>query len=102
MTNKYDAGDRIEITTSTPFQNAAGTAFDPDVVRFKVKAPGVTAVTYTYGTDDEVTQNATGDYSCTIDVETAGDWYYRIEGETSDEVNRGADEGKFTVVATEL
>lgn len=102
MTNKYDKGDRVVISTSTVFQDDEGTAFDPDVVRFRVKPPGSAAVTYVYGTDSEVTKTATGDYTLTIDVETVGDWYYRIEGETSGGENRGADEGRFNVVASEF
>lgn len=98
MANTYDKGDRVEITTSTVFQDADGTAFDPQVVRFKVKSPGGTTVTYVYGTDSEVTKSATGDYTCTIDVDTAGVWTYRIEGEQSDGENRGADEGYFEVL----
>ena len=99
--NSYDLGDRIEIyNTATPFQNAAGTAFDPNIVRFKVKNPAGTTTTYTYGVDAQVTKNATGDYTCTIDVDSSGSWYYRIEGEQTGGENRGADEGSFYVKGT--
>lgn len=100
MSNRYDVGDRVVLSTSTPFQDASGVAFDPDVVRFRVKPPGGAAVTYVYGTDDEVARAGTGDYTCTIDVEAAGDWNYRVEGETSDGENRGADEKYFAVNKT--
>jgi hypothetical protein len=97
MANTYDTGDRIEITTSTVFQDSDGSAFDPDVVTFTVKEPGAASEEYVYNTDAEVTRNGTGDYTCTIDVDTSGRWYYRIEGETSGSENRGADEGTFYV-----
>lgn len=94
--NEYDVGDRVAINTSTVFADSAGTAFDPDVVTFRIKEPGTAAVAYVYNTDAEVTKNGTGDYTCTIDVETEGRWYYRVEGTTGG-VNRGADEGEFIV-----
>ena len=96
-TNTYDPGDRVDLSTSTVFQDSDGTAFDPDVVTFIVNEPGVTSVEYVYGTDPEVVKNDTGDYTCTIDVETIGWWYYRIQGETSGGQNRGAAEGSFNV-----
>lgn len=102
MTNVYDKGDRVVISTSTVFQDDEGTAFDPDVVTFRVKEPNTTAVAYIYGTDSEVEKVATGSYTCTIDVETVGDWYYRIEGATSGGENRGADEGRFNVAKSEF
>lgn len=98
MTNEYDVGDRIKLSTSTAFADSAGTAFDPDVVRFKVRDPAGTTTTYVYGTDANVTKVATGDYECEVDVDTAGMWLYRIEGEQSSGENRGADEGRFVVI----
>ena len=95
--NEYDKGDRITVNTSTTFQDSAGTAFDPDVVTFKVLEPGQAAVSYVYGVASEVTKNGTGDYTLTIDVETEGRWHYRVQGETSAGVNRGADDGQFDV-----
>lgn len=100
--NSYDTGDRIEITTGTAFQNKqSAVAFDPDVVTFKVLNPNGTTTTYTYNQagaqDAAITKNATGDYTLTIDVDIAGDWYYRIAGEETGGENRGADEGKFIV-----
>ena len=95
--NTYEIGDRVRIRTSTPFQDAAGTAFDPDVVTFEVRSPGGSTVSYVYGTDDEVTKIATGDYACDVDVEAAGGWYYHVRGETDEDQNRGADQGWFGV-----
>ena len=102
MANTYEVGDRVEINTSTVFQDSGGTAFDPDVVTFQVTTPGGSTSTYVYDTDSEVTKNGTGDYTCTIDVETAGVWPYYIKGETSGGVNRGAARGEFYVRGTGL
>lgn len=95
-TNTYEVGDRVRVRTSTPFQDAAGAAFDPDVVTFEVKDPAGTTVDYIYGTDDEVSKIATGDYACDVDVDTAGVWYYYVSGMSGSE-NRGAHQGSFYV-----
>lgn len=97
MANQYDTGDRIEIDTSTVFQDSDGSAVDPDTVRYKVKDPDGNTTTYVYNTDNEVTRNGAGDYTLTIDVNTRGVWHYRIEGEQTDGENRGAKEGYFVV-----
>lgn len=102
MTLICDRGDRVEITTGTPFKDSAGTAFDPDVVRFRVRNPAGTVTTYVYGTDSEVTRTTTGDYKLTIDVDSSGNWYCRVEGETSAGENRGADEIYFTVKSSKI
>lgn len=100
MSNRYDVGDRVVLSTSTPFQDASGVAFDPDVVRFKVKPPSGETVVFVYGEATNVVKVATGDYTCTIDVDEVGDWSYRVEGETSGQENRGADEKYFAVNKT--
>ena len=97
MANTYDTGDVVDIDTSTVFQDADGTAFDPQVVTFKVVDPDSTSTDYVNGVDSEVTKNATGDYTCSIEVATAGYWYYRIAGTQNDASLRGADEGRFYV-----
>lgn len=97
MANTYEVGDRIRISTSTPFQDIDAVDIDPDVVTFTVKNPNGTSTDYIYGTDGEVTKAGTGDYDCDIDVDIAGRWYYYIIGETSGGVNRGAHQGYFDV-----
>lgn len=97
--NTYEVGDRVRIQTSTPFQDADETAFDPEVVTFEVKDPAGTTTAYVYLTDDEVSKIATGDYACDIDVDAAGTWRYYVLGEQSDGENRGADQGSFYVKA---
>lgn len=97
MSNTYEIGDRVRIRTSTPFQDSSAVAFDPAVVKFEVKAPGVATVTYTYGSSANVSKIATGDYACDIDTDTAGTWDYYIIGETAGGENRGASQGTFFV-----
>jgi hypothetical protein len=97
-TNTYEVGDRIRIRTTTPFADAAGTEFDPQVVSFEVKEPGEDTAAYVYGDDANVTKIATGDYACAIDVNTVGAWQYYVKGETGDGENRGAAQGSFRVV----
>ncbi len=101
MSNTYDTGDVVEINTSTVFQDSGGTPFDPDVVTFTINEPRAASVNYVLA-DPEVVKNGTGDYTCTIDVDTPGSWYYRIFGEQSGGENRGADEGEFLVVQSNV
>jgi hypothetical protein len=91
-------GDRWRIKTSTPFQDKeTGTPFDPDVVRFEIKAPGLPTAEYIYGEDSNVEKVGVGDYYCDIDVDIPRTWYYHIIGETSEGENQGADQGSFFV-----
>lgn len=106
MANTYDSGDRINITTSTTFQDSDAVAFDPDVVTFKVKDPAGTVTTYTYdqdgAQDSAITKNGTGDYTLAIDCDTSGAWHYRVSGEQDGGENRGADEGYFEVTTSNV
>ena len=102
MSNTYDIGDRVTLYMTTPFQDADGTVFNPPVVNAKVTPPSDVSVTYVYGVDDELTRIDTGDYECEFDVDSSGWWRYRIEGETAEGENRGADEGSFYVIASQI
>ena len=102
MANSYDVGDTVRVSTTTVFTDAADSAFDPDVVRGKVKDPSGNATTYVYGTDSELVKDATGDYHFDVDVDEAGTWYYRIEGESSGGAKQGADEGTFEALVTQF
>lgn len=103
MANTYDTGDRVAINTSTVFQDSGGNAFDPAKVTFTVKDPSGTETPYVYDQDGDkdpaITKNDVGDYTLTIDVDAAGAWYVRIDGEEDDGENRGADEIYFNVFA---
>lgn len=94
--NTYDIGDNVRC--SAAFTDANSTAFDPDVVRFKLKPQGQSITTYVYGTDSELVKDSTGNYHVDVDVTSLpGTWYYRFEGESSAGVGQGADEVWFQV-----
>jgi hypothetical protein len=95
---EYDIGDVVRLYTSTPFtDNDSGETFDPDVVNFKVLAPGATeSTTYVYGTDAEVVYDSIGAYHMLVRPAVAGKWLWRVEGFT-DTLAMGAEEGSFTV-----
>jgi hypothetical protein len=97
--NWYDVGDRVRVYTETPFQDAATppVPFDPDVVTVLVRAPGGTVTAYEYGADPEVVKLDVGEYELELDVEAAGEYRYRFQGETSGGENQGASEGRFGV-----
>ncbi len=95
MANTYDIGDLVRITAT--FTDAAGDATDPDVVRMKYQDPSGTEAT-----DSNPTNSATGVYYADIDVDEAGTWYYRFEGETSGGSPQGAYEAFFYARASEF
>jgi len=66
---------RLEAT----FENDDGTAVDPDTVKFRTYAPSGATATYTYGDDDEVQRESTGNYTADITPDEAGRWHYRWE-----------------------
>lgn len=55
-----DEGDVAKVTILT--KNAAGNLADPSTLVVKVQPIGGTTVTYTYGTDGELTKSTTGTY----------------------------------------
>ncbi len=95
MANVYQVGDAVRVKTVSGFADSTPTAFDPDVVRGKVKDPSGNVVTYVYGVDVELAKDGTGLYHFDVDVDEAGTWYYRLEGESSAGAHQGADEGTF-------
>ena len=95
---EYDIGDAVKIYTSTPFQDqSTGNPTDPDVVRFKVRTPSGTVTPYVYGTDTEVVKDGTGDYHMIVRPDEAGEWVWRVEGETSEGLALAAEEAHFDV-----
>lgn len=54
---------------------ATGVDIDPSVVKGWTRSPAGTVTTYTYGTDSAVAKTATGNYTLTFDVDTAGTWW---------------------------
>lgn len=90
--NEYDKGDLVRVTAV--FTDSAGTAVDPDVVRFVVRNPRETETAYLYGTDAAVVKSATGNYYVDVSADYEGTWYYRYYSTGS---GQAAGEGSFTV-----
>ena len=76
MTNAYDVGDEVRCTGT--FTDANGAAVDPTAVYVKVKDPSGNVTTYQYGEDPEVVKSDTGIYYVDVNVDEAGDWWYRF------------------------
>lgn len=92
MANEYDKGDKVRVTGT--FTDSAGTAVDPDVVRFVVRNPRGVETTYLYGTDAALVKSATGIYYVDVSADVEGKWYYRYYSTGS---GQAAGEGSFTV-----
>jgi hypothetical protein len=75
---QFDKGDRV--LCSGEFRDAGGELVDPATVTFKVKKPGGSITTYTYGLDVELVKDAVGKYRVEVDVDISGTWFYRFEG----------------------
>ncbi|CAN1724428.1 conserved protein of unknown function [Hyphomicrobium sp. 1Nfss2.1] len=68
-------GNPMQLTVTLVDEN--GTAVDPDTVTFKTYDPWDRKVTYTYGTDSEVTRSSAGVYVAEITPDKAGRWKFR-------------------------
>lgn len=93
----FDIGDLVTLTCAF---TVSGTATNPTAVTCKVKKPGVSATTYTYGTDSELTRPSTGNYELALSVDYdstyVGEWYYQWRGTGT---CQAVEEGMFIVRA---
>lgn len=94
---KYDVGDRVRVHVE--FRNDEGVAADPTGVTIRQKAPDGTVTSYIAGEAEEVVHLGTGSYYLDIDVDAAGQWYYRAEGTGA---VTAAAEGEFVARATQF
>lgn len=92
----YDVGDVARIS-ATFAQN--GTAMDPSSVAITVEQPDGTQATYTYGDDEELVKDSTGNYHVDIPVTAEGQYRYRS---VSTGTGASAAEGFFLVRAREV
>jgi hypothetical protein len=95
MTNEYDVGDLVRIQGT--FTDAAGAAFDPDVVTAKYLDPSGNATT-----DASPTKSATGVYYTDVTIDELGTWYYRFEGTAAGGAKQGAEESNFQVAKSQF
>lgn len=73
-----------DVAVTATLTNLAGTAANPDLVRFRTKDPSGTETSYIVGTDSEATEVTSGNvYRLVFDAASAGRWYIRCEGELS-------------------
>lgn len=70
----FDKGDLVRVTARYA---SNGVSVDPTSVVFKVKTPGGSVTTETYGTDANVQRDAAGVYFRMVDVTETGQWYCR-------------------------
>jgi hypothetical protein len=71
---------------------SGGTAVDPGTVTAKVRDPSRNVSSFVYNTDDEVVKSATGNYYIDIELDEAGLWKVRWDGEGA---NQAAGETEF-------
>ena len=75
MAEIYNLGDLVRVTCT--FRTVASNALiDPTEVYLSVRDPSGTVTTYQYSVSG-ITKDSTGVYHRDIDVDDAGDWYYR-------------------------
>lgn len=79
-------------------RNSAGNVVDPATVVGKFVLSGGTATSYTYGSDEQLEKNSTGDYQFAFTPDAAGTWYARIETTSPDT----AYETSFAVAASQF
>ncbi|CCB64464.1 hypothetical protein [Hyphomicrobium sp. MC1] len=76
--SKYFVGGAITLTAQ--FTGSDGNLADPTTVVLKLKAPHGKLLTYTYGTDANVSKASTGNYEAIVTPDCAGRWFTRWEG----------------------
>ena len=67
------------VTLTAQFTDSAGVLSNPATVLFKTLDPDGTILTYTYGTDANVTRPSTGNYQATMVPDQGGRWRIRWE-----------------------
>jgi len=67
------------VALSTQAATAGGVLTDPGALLLKVKQPGGTATTYTYGVDAGLIRDAVGKYHLNLKLTLPGRWFYRWE-----------------------
>ncbi len=94
--NEYQVGDLVRC--STLFTNADDVATDPDNVFMQYRDPAGNITSLEYGVDAAVVRDSAGAYHADVDVDEAGDWWYRFYGVKDDGTFQGANETPFRVV----
>jgi hypothetical protein len=82
MANVYQKGDEVRLAGT--FTDSASAAYDPTTVIGRVKNPGDTITSYTYGVDAQMIRQATGVYYFDVHLDTVGQWWWRMESHQGD------------------
>lgn len=75
---KIYPGTTMSLTAA--FTDATGAAADPATVVFKTYSPCGERSTYAYGTDENISKIATGNYAASVVADRSGRWRTRWEG----------------------
>ena len=99
--NAYDTGDLVELRATIKDKN--GSLVDPSSVKFKIKKPSGTKLTYAYGTDEIVERESLGVYIVNVTIDEAHSttriWKWRVE---TTGAGTGAENEKFQVRPSEV
>jgi len=82
------------VQVSLSIKNMTNVLADPSAIRFLVKLPDSSVVTYVYGVAAEFVKDSVGNYHIDLVMNQSGTWVYRWE---TDSPNGGADEGVVKV-----
>ena len=74
---RYQVGDLVTLSASWDF---FGTPTDPTGITFQTKDPNGNVLSYTFGSNPNVTRYETGVYLCTVTVGLSGLWNWRAQG----------------------
>lgn len=102
--NTHDVGDRVILRAEL---SVGGTLRDPDTITFRVRAAGQLATDYTATvsggvvtqTGDRVTRLSAGVYTCWVEPDRDGDWFWKVFGTGG---AKGAEEHQFRVRVSHL
>jgi len=93
----YDKGDLVRV--SGAFTDSDSAAQDPTAVKFQFTDPSDNTTSYTYGTDDELVKDSTGNYHVDVDCDETGLWRWHWY---STGTGQASDEGRFYVSDSEF
>lgn len=89
--NEYNLGSVVTLSADIKHANQHA---DPTGLTLKIKTPVGVTTTYTYGVDNALTRDKTGEYHLHYSPALEGRYFYRYTGTGT---NAGAGEGYFDV-----
>lgn len=99
--NAYDTNDAVELRVT--IRDKGGNLVDPSSVKFKIKKPSGTKLTFTYGLDTVVQRESLGVYIMNIVIDEAHSetkiWKWRVE---TTGLGAGGENGEFQARPSEV